>query len=233
VSSQEITNELIKKFHNNQWYNLLKTFLIGDSLEDIIEELMYNVSENKRFTPSLKHVFRPFDVCHPKDLKVVLISNEPNPFLNIADGLPFSGNESANTQEVTRYLLEAVNKTVYAGEVKSTNPDLSRWAEQGVLMLNLALTTEINKPGKHFMLWETFISFLIDMLTYNYPDAVWIFFGIKSQQYIELLPDNAITFPISHPGKAASMKSKEWDSEDVFNMVNEALITKGKTPIIW
>jgi len=228
-----LIGKIIQNFQTNGWYDIYKTFLTSIDFLMLIKTLETNVLNNKRFTPILKNVFRPFDLCRPSELKVVFLSNEPSPFLNISDGLPFSGSNEKPTPEITRYVLEAVNSNVFANEVKSTLPDLERWAKQGILMLNLSLTTELNKPGRHFAIWRPFIAFTIDMLCHKQQDIIWVCFGKRSLEMAELIPEHHTVLSVSHPGRSASLKTKSWNCENIFQEINDRLIMLGKTPIEW
>ena len=131
-----------------------------------------------------------------------------------------------------RYILKAVNETVYDGknDVKLADPDLTRWANQGVLMLNTALTTEVGKIGKHFNIWQPFITYLLDMLSKREQPLVWVFMGKQAQNLADLVDDHHTVLTCSHPASAAYQKQQLWDCNDVFNKVNEALIAD---PVVW
>jgi len=129
-------------------------------------------------------------------------------------------------------MLNAINKTVYNQEV---NPDdfpldLKVWSNQGVLLLNSALTTVVGKAGKHVDLWKPFMCYLLDML--KDEDIIFVFLGSQAAKY-EPLVDQTKVLKAMHPAAAVYNKEKEWDCNDVFNKVNEILKLKNKKEIVW
>jgi uracil-DNA glycosylase len=112
------------------------------------------------------------------------------------------------------------------------NPDLSPWVEQGVLMLNSALTTTIGKPGTHQELWQPFMAYLLDILTHNKDGLVYVFLGKKAQEFADMIPDSNHKIMVSHPASAAYNGSK-WDCNDMWNKINNYLDEKGEKPISW
>jgi uracil-DNA glycosylase len=168
-----------------------------------------------------------------------MLGQDPYPQLGVADGIAFSCGNTKKPELSLRYMLHAVNDTVYQGkkDVKTFDPDLRRWSNQGVLLLNTALTTEINKIGKHLDIWQPFIAYLVDMLNASYNDYVWVFMGKKAQHYEDLVDgilNNTLLLQCSHPASAAYAKSASWDCNNIFNAVNQHLKEQKKLPeIIW
>jgi uracil DNA glycosylase len=139
-----------------------------------------------------------------------------------------------------RHKNNKYTKTVFfvgKKDTKTFDPDLRRWSNQGVLLLNTALTTEINKIGKHLDIWQPFIAYLVDMLNTSDNDYVWVFMGKKAQQYEDLVDNilnNTLLLQCSHPASAAYAKSASWDCNNIFNTVNQHLKEQKKLPeIIW
>jgi uracil-DNA glycosylase len=115
---------------------------------------------------------------------------------------------------------------------KEQSPDLTRWAKQGILLLNSALTTTINKPGTHQLLWRPLLINVLDSLIWNNPGIVYVFLGKKAQEFMDLIPENNCKIAVSHPASAGYSGSK-WDYDDVFNKVNKCLEAQSKSKIIW
>jgi uracil-DNA glycosylase len=124
---------------------------------------------------------------------------------------------------------------VYADKVdfKDMNPDLVTWSNQGILLMNTSLTTEINKIGKHFDIWKAFTQYLIDMLNANGKPLVWVFLGKKAQEYSDLVDDSHIKLYASHPASAAYQKEQMWNCDDVFNQINVSLLKLEYPQVKW
>jgi uracil-DNA glycosylase len=157
---------------------------------------------------------------------------QPYPQPYVADGIAFSCSNIGKPEASLRYIFKALEETVYP-EGYLWDPDLARWSNQGVLMLNSALTTQINKTGTHYALWESFLIFLFDYLNVNHPGLVYVFLGKKAQEWADTIADNNFKLFCSHPASAAYQNLERWDCNDVFNKTNEILSNQNNEKIIW
>lgn len=235
VDHQEVIDKLQNMLRESSWHNLLKGFLVSEDFKVILQTLEALVNENKRFTPPLKQVFRAFQECPLNKLKVIVIGQDPYPQLGVADGIAFSCGNTNKREASLRYIHKAVAETVYNGQkdFKELSTDLSTWSNQGVLLLNTALTTEINKIGKHFSIWKSFTAYLIDMLNAQDQQYIWVFLGKKAQEYSDLVDDKHFKIFASYPAAAEYQAQQSWDCNDLFNKVNEFLVQQQKEMIIW
>lgn len=238
LSTEEYAKKLYDMLKPSGWHDILKGFLLSEDFVTIIATLEKCVADGERFTPPLKQVFSAFMECPYDTTKVIVLGQDPYPQIHVADGIAFSCGNTKKAEASLRYIFGAVNDTVYEGKKDATkfDPDLRRWANQGVLMLNTALTTEINKIGKHFDIWQPFIAYLVDMLNTSHNDYVWIFMGRKAQEYEDLVDNvlnNTVLLECTHPASAAYAKESKWNCNNVFNATNQHLKEQKKVPIIW
>lgn len=235
VNHEEVAAKLSNMLKDSGWHTLLKGFLVSEDFKKILEVLNTMVNDGQRFTPPLKQVFRAFQECPMPQLKVIMVGQDPYPQLGVADGISFSCSNTRKMEASLRYIFKAVNDTVYKGKsnIKEMDPDLARWSNQGVLMLNTSLTTEIGKIGKHFGLWDPFIKYLIDMLNSQEQPLVWVFLGKKAQELEDLISDHHIKLKVSHPASAAYQKESIWNCDDVFNKINQELKVLKAPTIVW
>jgi uracil-DNA glycosylase len=110
------------------------------------------------------------------------------------------------------------------------NPDVSYLAKQGVLMINAALTTEMNKAGSHIALWEPFVKHFFQCI--ETEGAPIIFLGKDAAKYKKYVAPFKWVFTASHPA-SASYKNTEWDTEGVFGAVNKVLKDNNNFNIVW
>lgn len=172
--------------------------------------------------------------CKKQKIKNFYDNKLPYPSLGVADGIAFSCSKTEKIQPSLQYIFDAIKKTVYNGADVELDKNLINWSNQGVLLLNSAFTCQIGKPGTHYEIWKEFMAFAIDMMSYGLEKTVWVFMGKKSQELSELVnEDKHIIINTSHPASAVYTGKKEWDCNDVFNKVNEALITLDAKPIKW
>jgi uracil-DNA glycosylase len=246
IDLQEIQTKLVDKLRPSGWADKLKGFVMASDFEKILQFLHDERAQGRRFGPPLKHMFSAFENCPYKDLKVVIVGQDPYPQLGTADGMAFSCSLTGEAQPSLQYILKAIYKTTYlwAGdpfkhpseenEIPSNDPDLTRWANQGVLLLNTALSVELGSPGKHQGIWRPFMSYLLDMLNTINSGVVFIFLGRKAQELADLIDeDRHYKLFASHPASAAYNNQAEWDCEDVFMKCNELLQQANGTRIKW
>ena len=229
----EIKQKMFEKLKFNNWDKVFNSFIFSSEFDNILNELYNLSSQDKKFTPPLKQVFRAFEECPYDNLKVVIIGQDPYPQLGVADGISFSCSNTNMLQPSLRYVLGEVNKTIYGDNPVSTDVDLKRWSNQGILMLNTSLTTEVGKIGQHYDIWKGFTAYLLDYLTHNKENIVYIYMGKKAQEWAVLTGDNNHKLFVSHPASAAYTKQKHWNSDNVF-LKTQLLVKKyHNSDIIW
>ena len=219
MNLQEIKQKLFNKFAINGWDNVFRSFVFSSDFDDIITKLWDLSNDNKKFTPPLKQVFRAFEECPYDNLQVVIIGQDPYPQLGVADGISFSCSNTNKLQPSLRFILEEVNRTVYDNEVIIEDLDLKIWSNQGILMLNTALTTEVGNIGSHYDIWRPFTTYLLDWLNINKSELVYVYMGKKAEEWSSMTDDTNIKYFVKHPASAAYNGSK-WDSKDLFNKIN-------------
>lgn len=222
VDLAEIKCKLIEKLTPSGWATKLRGFIMSSDFDKILDNLVQERDAGKRFTPPLKYTFRAFEECPEKELKVVMIGQDPYPHMGVADGIAFSCGLTGKTQPSLKNMFEAIEETVFQGYPTHQDPDLTRWANQGVLMLNSALTTQIDKVGTHYNIWKDFIMYVLDMLSLTNSGLIFVLLGAKAQELESVIGQNHYILKASHPASAAYTKTV-WDCNDIFNKTNEIL----------
>jgi uracil-DNA glycosylase len=229
VNLEEVKTKLIEKLKPSGWAGKLKGFVQSSDFDKILEVLYKLREDGKRFTPPLKHVFRAFEECPINDLKVVMIGQDPYPQFGVADGISFSCSLTGKPQPSLRHIFQAIETTVHQDFPSHQDPDLKRWANQGVLMLNSALTCEIDKIGSHVPIWKEFTAYVLDILNYTNSGLIFVLLGKQAQEFETMIGHQHHIIKVSHPASAAYNGGK-WDCNDVFNKINEIIIGQnGKT----
>ncbi len=236
IDVEDIKLKLYERLKSSGWAGPLKSFLLSDQMSTILKQLEKESLEGRKFTPRLKQVFRSFEQCPYDKLSSVMLLQDPYPFLvnnvTVADGIAMSCGNTLRIQPSLSYVHEAIGRTVYNEPFRGPL-DLAVWANQGLLLLNIALTTTIGKVGAHYMLWREFLAFLLDHLSWHKPGLAWVFAGKKSQEYMRLVNDNCYKFTCIHPAAAAYQQAPTWDCNNVFVKLNEAIKKEGRPEIIW
>lgn len=233
VNLQDVKEKLYKKLEISGWDEKLKSFLLGTDMDKVLDILLKEAMDGKRFTPPMKHLFRAFEECPYDKVNVVIIGQDPYPQLETADGLAFSCSLKDKPEVSLMHILKAIKESV-PEEFQDPNPtnNLDRWAKQGVLLLNSAFTCTIGKPGTHYLLWRPFLVNVLDSMIWSKPDMIYVFLGKKAQDYMDLIPDTGCKIAVEHPA-AAGYKGSNWDYGDMFNKINDCLEKLNKPKIIW
>lgn len=180
--------------------------------------------------PNSKKVFKAFQLCSLSSLKVIILGQDPYPQVTskgtIATGLAFAN--SADTEEnqyspSLEILRESVIDFTIPHNCINFDPSLEKWAKQGVLLLNSALTCEANKPGSHTLIWRPFIVSLLSRLSETYSGLVYILMGTTAQSFMQYINTSSnYVFCVKHP--AWYVRQKRRMPSDIWREVNKILI---------
>lgn len=226
IDINDLKEKLNAKLVKSGWSRVLRGFIFSSDFDNILLTLIKDSQEDRRFTPPLKYLFKAFEETPYDDLKVVMVGQDPYPGIDQSDGVAFSCSTQDKPLPSLRYILDAVNRTVYkdeyySGTLVSTDIDLKRWSNQGILMLNSALTCTIGKPGSHSELWKPMMAYLFDYLNSYNPGLTYVFMGKKAEENSIHLGENCNKLFVSHPASAAYSHLKEWNCKDVFNNASD------------
>ena len=157
----------------------------------------------KPICPAQPDVFKAFRLCSLESLKIVMLFQDPYPQKGIATGLALANNSETLDSELSpslKVIKEAVINFEIPHNCITFDPTLESWAKQGILMLNSALTVEMNRIGSHVMLWRPFISkFLKNLSNYN-TGIVYVLFGKQAQTFKPYIREQFNhVFEIEHP----------------------------------
>jgi uracil-DNA glycosylase len=219
-----LQQKLHERLKNSGWADVLKSFTLSEDFLKVLGTLEQEVADGKRFTPPLKQVFSAFENCPARELKVVLVYDEPSYFFGVADGMAFSGSNQGTAEPCLRHLFRELG-------TPNASPDLKRWAEQGVLLLNQSLTTRIGKAGKHHALWQPFLAFLVDQLSYRHKNLVWVMLGPDGETIPELI--NNDDHLVLHYPPVPRLLNQEWNGLGLFEAINDCLKAYGKEQVAW
>lgn len=184
--------------------------------------------------PSIRNVFRAFELCPYNECKAVFIFQDPYPQKDVATGIAI-GNSSNTPEDKLSPSLQIIKESVINFEIPHNlitfDPTLESWAKQGILMLNSSLTTEVNKIGVHIMKWRLFmINFLKQMSLIN-PGIIYVLFGSQAQVLRPYIGSNNYVFKIEHPAYYARNKKKM--PYYIWNEVNSILYKLYSKRIEW
>lgn len=191
--------------------------------------------KRKPICPAQSNVFKAFEVCPYDKLKVVMLGQDPYPQKGVATGILF-GNKEGTKDEDLSPSLQIIKEAAINFEIPHNciifDPTLESWAKQGILMINSALTVEMNKVGSHVMLWRPFIASLLKKLSENETGIIYVLFGKQAQTFKPYINKQFNTvLEENHPAYFA--RTGEVMPHTVFEQISK--LTKGMygTPITW
>jgi len=233
LNIEEIKQKLFDKLEPSGWSHKLKPFLFSGDFDNILIELIRLSEEGKNFTPTIKDIFKAFEECPYDQLKVVMVGQEPYINIESADGIAFSCSNNPRLETSLKFMLDEVNRAIYGGNNLSIDPDLKRWSNQGILLLNSTLTSEIGKSGQHYELWGPFMAYLFDLLNHNENKLIYLYIGKQAQEWADSIDDNNHKFLVTHPINPTSLINKKWDTDNVFLKIQYLVMENYEYIINW
>lgn len=158
----------------------------------------------------------------------------PYPQKNVATGILFGNNKDTKEENLSPS-LKIVKEAVINFEIPHNSiifdNTLESWAKQGILMINSALTCEMNRIGSHVMLWRPFISKLLKNLSDKEPGIIYVLFGSQAQTFTPYINKNSIVIKTEHPAWYA--RNNKRMSSQLFLDINKVLKGKYGKSIEW
>ena len=186
---------------------------------------------SKQCFPPARRIFAAFDACPFEDVKVVILGQDPYHDVGQANGLSFSVNPGMPLPRSLVNIFRELHDDI--GCPMPVDGDLSRWARQGVLMLNSTLTVEAHRPTSHNGRgWEEFTDEVIMRLAHDREHLVFILWGsyaARKGAFIDRNRHCVITSP--HPSPLSA--SRGFFGSKPFSRANDYLAAHGLTPINW
>lgn len=195
-----------------------------------LTEFVHSQYQKGKVYPPAPNIFRAFDLCPFDKVKVVIIGQDPYHGANQANGLSFAVNDGVSLPPSLQNIFKEIHNDL--GITPMPSGDLSRWAKQGVLMLNAVLTVAAGSPASHKEKgWETFTSAAIKALNDNRENIVYLLWGKYAQVKGEIIDrDKNLVLTSAHPSPySASM----FFGNHHFSKANEYLKTHNVEPIDW
>ena len=214
----------------NDWDNELSTVFNGEGFKKFYHIIEHEYATKTIFPPK-NYIFNALKLTSYKDVKVVIVGQDPYHGVNEAHGLSFSVQKGVKVPPS----LKNIYKELYddLGVKPCDNGDLTRWAKQGVLLLNSVLTVEKDKPASHKNLgWERLTDYIIKLLDNKEDPVVFILWGnfAKSKSSLITNPKHlVITSP--HPSPFSARYG--FFGSNPFSKTNDFLIKNHLKPINW
>lgn len=216
---------------SNSWSFYLKDELQKPYIKQLENFLFAQYKKKKTIYPATENLFTALDLVDIKNVKIVILGQDPYHGEGQAHGLSFSVNDGIKHPPSLRNIFTELKSDLNKEVPESGN--LKKWAQQGVLLLNTVLTVEKEKAGSHQNQgWETFTDKIISIINENCDHVVFILWGANAQKKSSLInPDKHLILQSAHPSPLSSYRG--FFGSKPFSKANVWLKKMGKTPINW
>jgi uracil-DNA glycosylase len=186
--------------------------------------------KSKTVYPPAPNVFRAFDLCPFDKVKVVIVGQDPYHGAKQANGLSFAVSEGIALPPSLKNIYKEIQNDL--GITPLPSGDLSRWAKQGVLMLNAVLTVAASAPASHADKgWEQFTDAAIKALNDKREHIVYMLWGKYAQNKGQIINrDKNLILTSAHPSPYSATM---FFGNHHFSKCNEYLKKHGLEPINW
>ena len=189
---------MLKELIPAEWQELLHNYLSGNDF-CVLSQKVIKAYDSAIIYPLKENIFRALELTKPKDVKVVIIGQDPYHEPGQAHGLAFSVPYGVKIPGSLNHIFQEIEMELDIATLPTGN--LERWANQGVLLLNATLTVEAGKAGSHQKFgWQQFTSEIIKQLSQQYNNIAFLLWGnsaIKLSDYIDT--SKHIIYTSTHP----------------------------------
>lgn len=212
------------------WRQLLQVEFDKPYFENLISFVKNEYASGTVYPPG-SLIFNAFNQCPFSDVKVVLIGQDPYHEPGQAHGLCFSVNDGVPFPPSLRNIFVEIQNDL--GKPIPATGNLTRWAQQGVLLLNATLTVRAHQAGSHQKRgWETFTDAVIKTLSDQRENLVFILWGSYAQSKAALIDGSKhLVLKSVHPSPLSAHRG--FFGNHHFTLCNDYLAKCGKEKIDW
>ena len=212
---------------HSSWEEIFNNYPKIDELNNMIKEI-----DEQRLTktiyPPKEQVFRVFDLPL-KDIKVVILGQDPYHNPDQACGLSFSVNDSVPLPKSLINIYKELHDDLGIKPAKTGN--LESWFKQGVFLLNAVLTVEKNSPASHSKMgWENFTDYIIENISEKNENVVFVLWGAYARSKSKLIdPSKHKIIESAHPSPLSAYRG--FFGSKVFSQINNYLAENDRETI--
>jgi uracil-DNA glycosylase len=213
------------------WKEVLQKEFEAPYFREIVGFLKQEKASGKTIYPAGGNIFQAFDTTPFEEVRVVILGQDPYHNPNQAHGLAFSVQEGVQPPPSLVNIYKELQQDV--GMPIPTHGNLKKWAEQGVLLLNAALTVEAHKPMSHSKIgWHNFTNDVIRLVSHEKEHVVFILWGAFAKSKQELIDRSKhLILTAAHPSPLSAHNG--FFGCRHFSKANSWLEKHGLEPIDW
>lgn len=215
---------------NNSWQNLLSEEFSKEYYQNL-RRFLINEYKTKNIHPDANDIFNALRYTDYKDVKVVILGQDPYHGPDQAHGLSFSVKPGVKPPPSLMNIFKELHDDL--GCYIPNNGYLKKWADQGVLLINTVLTVREGHANSHRGIgWEQFTDRIISLLDERTDPVVFILWGKNAQSKLGILknPEHMI---IQSPHPSPLSARSGFFSSKPFSRANSFLTSLGKEPVDW
>ena len=227
-ASIELSASLLPK----DWQGLLASEFDQPYMHALQSFLSAEQVQGKTLYPPADQIFTAFNLTPLKNVKVVILGQDPYHGPDQAHGLSFS--VPSNIKKLPPSLKNIYKElNTDLGLPIATTGNLTPWAKQGILLLNAMLTVERKNAGSHQKQgWETFTNKVIELLSAHCENVVFVLWGAYAQKKEALIDTNKhLVLKGIHPSPLSAHRG--FFGSKPFSSINQYLQKHGRSPIDW
>lgn len=208
--TEQQQDKLSKVQLEESWKISLAPFLLSPQMDNLRDFLFQEKQAQKIIYPPSKQIFSALNTTPLADVKVVILGQDPYHGPNQANGLSFSVQKGIALPPSLRNIFHELHTDL--GIPAPRHGDLTKWATQGVLLLNSVLTVEAGQPTSHQKQgWEAFTDEVIDVLNEQREHIVFILWGAYAQRKGQRINrDKHLVLTAAHPSPLAANRGGFW-----------------------
>lgn len=213
-------------------------FLLAGKHRQLLDKAYGALSRGRPVYPLRENVFNAMRLTSFESVRVVIIGQDPyinkHPQLGPeAHGLCFSVREGIPAPPSLKNIFKEIQQTIYPKEKKEFSTDLTRWAVQGVLLLNASLTVIEKSSNSHATIgWHEITDNIIETISAQKEHVVFLLWGSFAQKKSALIDASRhMILKTSHPSPLSAHRG--FLGSKVFLRCNQYLVDKGEEPIEW
>lgn len=213
------------------WLRYLESEFETPRMKKLKSFLAAEYKNRKIIFPDKNDYFRALQLTPLEEVRVVILGQDPYHGAGQAHGLCFSVPAEVRLPPSLQNIFKELATDI--GVEKPSSGDLSRWAQQGVLLLNSVLTVEEGKAGSHQKMgWEEFTDKIISVVNSKCERVVFILWGSYAQKKAEFIDTSKhLVLKSVHPSPLSSHRG--FFGSKPFSKANQWLKSQGLAPIIW
>lgn len=215
--------------NRSSWTDLLAEQLASPQFQQLTTRIELERRQCDVYPPTAE-VFNALRLCSPRNVKVVILGQDPYHGPGQAHGLSFSVRSGIPLPPSLRNIFRELEDDL--GIDRGENGDLTSWARQGVLLLNTVLTVRQNEANSHRGLgWEDLTDAIIGHLGQSDRSMVFVLWGRSAGRKRNLIGDQHCVIESAHPSPLSAYRG--FFGSRPFSKINEALRKSGLGGFDW